>query len=299
MNKFRVPPDSSTVDPRIQEGNNPFIQRESIYGQSFNTRKFLQENTLSHHARMDPTSLMSTRYNTNLERTRSLNSYPMKPLRNQTSNDDQEKSVNNDITIGPLLHPSPYDELYATKYITEQTTGYSRRSVNRVYESPFKSKEDMTVYKFYKKHQTPTAPYIQIPAQLPQSAKSILHLPGPEVVPRFIEPKLEPHSTYQRSYKDVSYHEIVPSTQDTQLNVEQSYLSMKDNDTRFGRTSDGRVKQWKLIDLQDRWTKTKAQRRYHIDHPESVPYVGNQTIKAKKEILIADNIERHRMMTVR
>ena len=92
MNKFRVPQDSSTVDPCIQEGNKPFIQRESIYGQSYNTRKFLQENTLSYHARMDPTSLMSTRYNTNLERTRSLNSYPMKALHNQTSNNGQAKN---------------------------------------------------------------------------------------------------------------------------------------------------------------------------------------------------------------
>ncbi|CAF3642039.1 unnamed protein product [Rotaria sp. Silwood1] len=305
LNKFRVPQDASTVNTRVQEGDKPFIQRESTYGQSYNTRKFLQENTLLHHARSDPTCLMSTQYNTNLERARSMNSFPMKSAHNisfnnnDNNNNNNNKEKPNDILIGPLIHPSPYDELYATKYITEHTNGYSRRSANRVYDSPFKSKDDMIVYKFFEKKQTPVAPYLQIPQQLPDSAKNILRLPGPEVVPRFIEPKLEPHSTYQHSYKDVSFHETILPLPDTRSSFDPSILSMKDNDQRFGRTSDGRIKQWKLIDLQDRWTKTKAQRQYHIDHPESVPYVGEKTVQAKKEILIVDNIERQRMMTVR
>ncbi|CAF1100618.1 unnamed protein product [Rotaria sordida] len=301
LNKFRVPQDTSTVNTRIQEGNKPFIQRESTYGQSYNTRKFLQENTLLHHSRSDPTCLMSTQYNTNLERARSMNSYPMKPIHNISfnNNDNNNKEKTNDILIGPLIHPSPYDELFATKYITEHTDGYSRRSVNRVYDSPFKSKEDMTAYKFFEKKQTPVTPYLQISDQLPRSAKNVLRLPGPEVVSRFLEPKLEPHSTYQHSYKDVSFHETILPIQDARLSFDSNYLSMKDNDERFGRTSDGRIKQWKLIGLQDRWTKTKAQKQYHIDHPESVPYVGERTIQTKKEILIADNIERQRMMTVR
>ena len=76
MTKFRVPQQANNVDPRVQEGTKSFIQRESAYGQSFNTRKFLQENTLSPQARIDPTRLISTKYNSNLERVRSLNSYP-------------------------------------------------------------------------------------------------------------------------------------------------------------------------------------------------------------------------------
>ncbi|CAF4277377.1 unnamed protein product [Rotaria magnacalcarata] len=305
LNKCRVPQDANTVNARIQEGNTPFIQRESTYGDSYNTRKFLQENILSSDARSDPTSLMSTRYNTNIERARSMNSYPMKPMRSQSldtndhNNNNNDKEKSNDITVGPLLQPSPYDELYATNHITEHTNGYSRRSENRVYDSPFKNKGDMLAYKFYEKKQTPIAAYLQVADPLSREAKTPLHLPGPEMVARFIDPKLAKHSTYQQSYQDLSFHENISPMQDSRLSFDESYLSMKDSDPRFGRTADGRVKQWKLIDLQDRWTKTKAQRQYHMDHPESVPYVGDGTVQAKKEIVIADIVERQRMMTVR
>ncbi|CAF4443796.1 unnamed protein product [Adineta steineri] len=74
LNKLHVPQDASTVDSRVQEGDKQFIQRETVYGQGYNTRKFLQENTLQHYARVDPTNLMSTRYNNDLERTRIINS---------------------------------------------------------------------------------------------------------------------------------------------------------------------------------------------------------------------------------
>lgn len=242
---------------------------------------------------------MSTNYNKNIERTRSMNSYPLKSISNESNDDTTTKEKINDIIVGPLLHPSPYDELYATNHITEHTNGHSRRSVNRVYESPFKTKNDSLVYKFYERKQASTVPYLQVPDQLPRAIKTPLRLPGPEVVSRFVDPKLEQHSTYQQSYRDVSFHEMILPMDDTRGSIDGSYLSMKDDDPRFGRTSDGRVKQWKLIDIQDRWTKTKAQRQYHMDHSEHVPYVGDKTMQAKKEILIADNVERQRAMLVR
>ena len=286
MKKFRVPDDASTVDPRVQEGPHPFIQRESVYGQSYNTRKFIQENTLSAQARSDPAHLISTRYNTNLERVRSMNSYPTQSQPKSTA-DQQQENVSEDLILGPFLPPSPYNELYSSKYITEHTDGYSRRSTNRVYESPFKNQQDMLAYKFHKKQSTPVAAYAQMTGPpLTKSAKVRLALPGPEILSRSIEPKLEPHSTYQRSYKDISYHEAITPISLSKYTSDPSQ-------------SVGRNKQWKLVDLQDRWSKTKAQRQYHANHPEYVPYVGDGTMRAKKEILIADLIERQRMMTVR
>jgi hypothetical protein len=295
LKKFRVPDDASTVDPRVQEGSNPFVQRESVYGQSYNTRKFIQENTLSAQARSDPTRLISTRYNSNLERVRSMNSYPAQSPSTSVV-DQQQENVNEDLILGPFLPPSPYNELYSSKYITEHTDGYSRRSTNRVYESPFKNQQDMLAYKFHKKQSTPVPAYPQTTGQpLTKSAKVRLALPGPEILSRSVEPKLEPYSTYQRSYKDVSYHEAITPISLSKYTSEQSSQSVnQENEQSFGRS-----KQWKLIDLQDRWSKTKAQRQYHVNHPEYVPYVGDGTMRAKKEILIADLIERQRMMTVR
>lgn len=224
----------------------------------------------------------------------------MKSMDNQSfDNTNQEEKVNDDIILGPFLPPSPYTELYSTKYITEHTNGYSRRATDRVYESPFKNQQDMLAYKYYKKQQTSVSLYPQVSGQLPTSAKQVLSLPGPERVSRSIEPKLESHSIYQRSYKDLSFHETISPIQHMRTSYDPSRYSMKDNDERFSRTADGRLKQWKLIDLQDRWSKTNAQKQYHNNHPEYVPYVGDGTMKAKKEILIADIIDRQRMMTVR
>ena len=290
MNKFRVPQEVNAVDPRVQEGSNPFIQRESVYGQSFNTRKFLQENTLSPQARADPTRLISTRYNTNIERVRYANSSPIKSAPSQWIDAPEEKP-SEDIVLGPFLPPSPYNELFSSKHITEHTNGYSRRSTNRVYESPFKNQQDMLAYKFHKKPVTPPAIFhSQTTSQLPAAAKLNLSLPGPEIVSRSVEPKTALHSIYQRSYKDITYHEVIPPIYDSKA----PSISVKESEQSFSRG-----KQWKLIDLQDHWTKTKAQREYHADHPESVPYVGDATLRAKKEILIADRLERQRLMTVR
>ena len=272
------------------------IQRETVYGQSYNTRKFLEENTLAGHARTDPTALMSTGYNRNLERVRSLNSYPNPPAAEPSFVEEPQTS---DIVIGPLLPPAPYDELYATQYINEHSDGYSRRSVNRVYDSPFKGEHEAVVYKTYPKESTPVPLYPMKADALPRAAKTFIRLPGPEIVARSLEPTREPHSTYQHSYHDVAFEETITPMSEFKPHLAHNRLSMKDNDPRFGRTSDGRVKQWKLIDLQDHWTKSNAQRQYHLDHPENVPFVGDATIRAKKDIMIADIVEKQQIVTVR
>ncbi|CAF2871987.1 unnamed protein product [Rotaria sp. Silwood2] len=292
LNKLRVPNDATTVDTRIQEGNKQFVQRESIYGQAYNTKKFLQENTLLPNARTDATRLMSTTYNTNLERVRGLNSYPIKTTQNQSVNYNQEKI--NDFLISPVLRPSHNDEVYTTKYINEHTDGYSRRSTVRVYDSPFKNEQNTTMNELCQPQiihsQTNSLePFLSIPGQIPRSVKTNLRLPGPEVVARFIEPKVDTHTTYQRSFKDISYHETMPQTQ----------RSTKNNNQNLTRTLDNCFNECKLLDLQDQWSKTQAQQQYHIEHPESVPDVGNCTIRAKKEILVADTIAKRGMMTVR
>jgi len=228
---------------------------------------------------------MSTRYNSDLGRVRSLSSYPRKTIENPSVNNKQEKT--NDTLVSPVLRPSQYDELYTTKSIVEHTNGYSSRSTARVYDSPFKIKYDTSRNQFYQQEQQSNSfdPILSIPAQIPRSVKTTIRLPGPEIVARFIEPKLQPSTTYQHSYKDLSYHE--------------SRLQKQDNNRRVISASDNSLKQSKLLDLQERWSKTQAQQQYHIEHPEVVPDVGGNTIRAKKEILIADTIAKRAMMTVR
>lgn len=292
VNKLRAPNDAAAVNSRIQEGNQQFVQRETVYGQAYNTHKFLQENILLYHARIDPTRLMSTRYNNNLERVRNLNSYPIKTAQNQAVNNNQEKP--NDVLVSPVLRPTQNEEIYKTKHITEHTNGYSRRPTVRVYNSPFKSDKNANANRpsesLLSRSQTMfVEPIPVVPPQLTRSFKSSLRLPGPEVVARLVEPKIEKPTIYQRSYKDISYHETIPQTQH----------SMKGDNRCAVRTAANAPKDTNLLDLQDRWSKTQALQQYHSEHPESVPYVGDCTLRAKKEILIADTIAKRARMIVR
>jgi hypothetical protein len=281
---LHVPQDAGTVDSRTQEGDKPFVQRETAYGQAFNTRKFLQENALPHHARVDPSNLMSTTHNTNLERARSMNSYPLKTAPSQKKADEA--------LVSPLHYPSQYDDIYTTNHITEHTDGYSRRATTRVYDSPFKSEQNPSIHQIY---QDQTAqpqsrsfdPALQMPAQLPNSVKVDIRLPGPEMVARFVEPRYETDTTYQRSFKDISYHEGQP--RDT----------MRDNQQHYSQPSESSSGQRRLADIQNGWSKTQAQQQYQQENPSVPPYSSDTIMRAKKEVLLADTIAKHQAMIVR
>ncbi|CAF1597291.1 unnamed protein product [Rotaria magnacalcarata] len=289
LRNLRVPHDASTVDSRTQEGKKQFVQRVTIYGQAYNTKKFLQENTLLNNARIDPSRLMSTTYNNDLERVRSLNSFPMRVISNSSMNNYSEFPNAN--LVSPVIRPSTSAELYKTNSINEHTNGYLRRPTVRVYDSPFKTEHNTTVNKVSQQQTVhpQSNPSLQIPSQIPRSVKTNLRLPGPEVVARFTEPNIDPPTTYQRSYKDISYHETIPQIKRT----------TKNNHQDSNCSSNILLRECKLLDLQEQWTKTQAQQQYHIEHPEAVPYVGASTMRAKKEILIADAIAKKAMMTVR
>jgi hypothetical protein len=246
---------------------------------------------------------MSTTYNNNLERVRHSNSLPKLSTDYSSNNHEQESSSvnpNQQVIVGPLLHPAPYDELYSTKYINEHTDGYARRSTARVYDSPFKNEQDQTVYKIYDQSKpiahNQSASFdsnLTVASALPRAVKTAIGLPGPEVIARYIEPKFEPDTTYGRSYKDISYHENVPHL----LRSRQTTNSLRSS--RIDPTSFSLDRTMKLRDIQDRWSKTQAQRNYHTTYPETVPDVGHCTIRAKKEILLADIIQKQRMTLVR
>ena len=296
------------MDSRTQEGPQQFVQRETVYGQAYNARTFLQENALTPHARVDPGALMSTNYNQNLERVRCMTSLPKRPVDYPTEGNGQQppgQGSNGETLVSPVLYPTSYDELYTTKYITEHTDGYSRRSTARVYDSPFKGEHDRAIYKVYEQQasgQPQTIsfdPHLSIPAALPRGAKTAIRLPGPEVVARYVEPTGEPSTTYQRSYKDITFHESMPQIQGLNRSGRVRSQSMRNQVLQTSRVANSRDKEWKLRDLQDRWSKTQAQRDYHMAYPEAVPDVGGCTIRAKKEILIADTLAKRGMLTVR
>lgn len=283
LNKLHVAHDAGTVDSRTQEGEKQFIQRQSVYGQAYNTPKFLQNNTLVSHARADPSRLMSTRYNHYLGRVRSLNSFPTK-----TPENHKQRTVDHPL-VSPVLHPPITDPIYTTKSITEHSNGYSTRSTARVYQSPFKNPSDTNTNPFIQQasqaRTVPFDPILSIPAPLPRSVKTHIQLPGPEIVARSTEPTLEPKTTYQHGYKDITYHEAKPSQPPPMI--------------RSLTTLDQPMNRMSLGDIQERWSKTQALEQYHKEYPEAVPDVGGITLRARKEILIADTVAKKAALTIR
>ena len=285
LNKLRLPQDTGMVDARIQEGTQSVVQRQTAYGQSYNHRTFLQENTLSPNARVDPTILMSSNHNYDLERVRAMNSSPLK-LHEQNPS---EKSTNEVVLVSPNLRPASHIDLYSTNHINEQTNGYIRRSTARVYDSPFKGKYDQTAFMVTIQPGTNQSQtgitnlnYMSAPS-IPRVVKTPIGLPVPETVARSLQPNTEGRTTYQRSFKDVSYREIPSQEENSTKLLKHRSASMKNLDSRNDRSSS-------LREIQDRWSKTQALRDYHQAYPEPVPDVGHSTIRAKKEILIADTI---------
>lgn len=281
---MHVPQDAGAVDSRTQEGSKPFIQRETVYGQGYNTRKFLQENALPHHGRVDPTNLMSTRYNNDLERTRSLNSYPLKASPGQQRADEH--------LVSPLHYPPHSDDIYTTNHITEHTDGYARRSTTRVYDSPFKGEANPSVHQIYQDQASqPQArsfdPSLQMPAKLPNSVKVDIRLSGPETVARFVEPRYETETTYQRSFKDITFHEGRPDD------------GVRDNQPQYYDPSASGSGPFRLTEIQNGWSKTQAQQRYQQENPEVPPYSSDTIMRAKKEVLLADTILKHQKAMVR
>lgn len=221
-----------------------------------------------------------------------MNSFP------KTNSESQPTPISNsENLVSPVLRPLMDEEIYSTKTKSEHTDGYARRSTVRVYDSPFKGELDPTVHQIYQHNQrqqqqsnVPSGT-ISRPTVLPNAAKTAIRLPGPEIVARYLEPKVELPTTYQRSYKEITFHESIPRLSHA------SNLAKTRSQSMNGMNNID--KQVKLRELQDRWSKTQAQRDYHVAHPEAVPDVGGCTIRAKKEILIADTIAKRGMVTVR
>ena len=236
------------------------------------------------HARADPSRLMSTQYNHNLGRVRTFNSFPIKTPENPSTNNRQEKTEST--LVSPVLRPSHNDPLYNTKSIVERSNGYSTRSTARVYHSPFQSQCNTSTNQSDQQPQPVSFdPTLSIPAQLPRSVKTDIRLPGPEIVARFLEPTLQPKTTYQHSFKDITYHEKKPSPPHAM--------------SRSATTLDHRSKHLTLTDIQERWSKTQALRQYHEEYPEPVPDVGGITVRARKALLIADTIAKKAALTIR
>lgn len=286
LKKLSAPNDGGAVNARTQEGNTQFVQTQSTYGQSFNTPKFLQENRLAFHARTDPTRLMSTRFNGNLNRARSMNSYPLESTENLF-----QITKSNQPLVSPVLRPSNTDEIYSTNSIGEHTNGYIRRPTVRVYDSPFRNSINSNRTQSFKQEsndfQTKSFDTnLSIPKQIPRSVKTVISLPGQEIVAKLIEPTFAPRTTYQNAFKHVIYQELPFQAQKSTTRAQQS-------------STDTHPRRSQLKDIQERWSKTQALRDYHLEYPEPIPDVGGDTIRAKKEILLADEFAKRAALIIR
>lgn len=208
-------------------------------------------------------------------------SYPL-----ETTENLFPTTPSNQPLVSSVLRPSITDEIYSTNAISEHTNGYIRRPTVRVYDSPFQSSINANRTQSFKQQSRSFDPILSIPKQIPRSIKTVISLPGQEIVAKLVEPTFAPRTTYQHAFKDVIYQELPAQAQKTIEKPTQQSI-----DTRSNKSQ--------LKDIQEGWSKTQALQAYHLEYPEPIPDIGGNTIRAKKQILLADEFAKRAALIIR
>lgn len=299
---------------------NGIIQQQSTYGQSYNTKKFLQENTLSQtgnsHTNLEYTKLDQAELDyQNITLKSRADLIALKEY--QTGNakipgdmqragqivdklDAESKETTYPRYVGPIP-PEPYESLYCNTEITEMSDGNSKRDYLRVYDSPYVKpnnryealKTDLeTMQKFEEKALSDLAKQEEFKRIIHEKAMSdskvrITHVEkSQEMTARRALDKITelrdnqmPTSTYQSSYTNYifdtkkpcppnEYYKNIQYTQEPSVEVRVNNENIPKD----------------LVHLQDSWSKTLAQKKYHAAHPGGLADLRENIYSGKKII---------------
>lgn len=285
-----------SAEPVLQE--NGLILQQSTYGQSFNTKKFLQENPLVgtnhsdlHYAKLDQAeldhqniTLKSRADHIALNEYRIGNSGPGDLNKANKIVEKLDAESNKKEYPRYVGSTPPYEPLYCTNEITEMSDGYSKRDYQRVYDSPFVNptknyeplKTDLDAMKKYEtkvfnemvkqaedeKNLTEkniSDSYVRI-THIDKSQEQTSRKPLDKITE--IRRDQYPVSVYQSSYTPYSF-DIQKSCPPNQFYKDINYSQAPDTDARISNES----VPTDLVNLQDKWSKSLAHKNYHLAHP--------------------------------
>ncbi|RNA40418.1 hypothetical protein BpHYR1_013636 [Brachionus plicatilis] len=304
-----------SADPVLQD--NGLIQQQSTYGQSYSTKKFLQENPLAgtnhsnlHYVKLDQAeldhqniALKSRADHIALNEYRLGNSGPddlNKANQIVDKLDAESKETEYPRLVGPKP-PAPYEPLYCTTEITEMSDGNSKRDYQRVYDSPFVNqtkryeplKTDLEAMKNYEaRAMNEMAKREEYDRNLVNKSMNDLQVrithvdKSQEQTARRALDKIteirrdqNPVSIYQSSYAPYSFDTQKPCPPN-EFYKDIKYSQDTSNSERISNDSVPR----NLINLQDSWSKSLAHKKYHSGHPGGLADLRENIHTGKKII---------------
>lgn len=311
--------EANLLDPRISaqpvRQENGFILKQSVYGDTFNTKKYLQENEFSTQRLTEPLYVSKDAAELDYQDIAlkskadelALNDYkagitdnPKDVFRAQFVIDEverYEKSLRNNQyprLSGPLN--DPYEPIYNTTEICETSDGFKNRETLRVYDSPYSSakptyealhvdlKTLAEIEQKKKEHEARVAQELANEKQnSDQNDATIKDYSRDRVARRHNDPIRSqfPISVYQNNYSKIEFvHEEKCAPNDYYERIH--YTDMKEPVYKKPHAS-------RFIELRDKWSKTSAQQKF-LNHYSTPTVDLRQNIKTGKKQILASPI---------
>lgn len=266
-----------SAHPVIQEDG--FILQQSTYGDSYNTKKYLQEHEL--------VSMQATKQPVYEKLDQSTLNGQNVVLK---SKETQPEDANSYPRVWGPMPPEPYEPLYCNNHISEMSDGYSKRFYHRVYDSPNVTfppryaalKTDQEAMHKYEEKQMVESMRRQeylddLHRQKMDKAREseISHVKEERAARRDLDNATQavqnqtPQSTYSSSYTKYSFDRL---------------KKCPPNEFYKSAVYTGHSKPRDLIGLQDSWSKTHAHRQFHSAYPTKPADLRENIHTGKKKI---------------
>ena len=273
--KSTLQPQVNTADVRTQE--NGIILTESTTGSSYNTPKFLQENSLSQELRKEPLLLMSNQ-NQDLDRVRSV------------LNPRSRKSVHfaDDIMVATGAGSEPIRLSSANIENPREEQPYTERPAT----SPAKIEQKRVSFESNTKNnssvklsETRPSALFDFPVDLPKNRISSRHMPNGVNQFESKSSNIQPANS--------KYSWATSSAYENQFPGSFIDLGYKDDDPRFHyRVGTGLPRpQSTLLKIQDSFTKSDAKKKFYQAFPETNPDLRENIVSGKRHVFNGINAQ--------
>lgn len=295
----------ATSRPRVQEGE--YVLKEDVMGDSYNTKKFLQENKLDGNIRIEPTHVISHE-NQNLERTRERVA-PRQPTRKLNL---KNKSVHfsDDVQVQNMLQNMPVKILDSSKPLSNieedelkcslgpneaSSTGHTEARPQKVNLSGC---SHLYITGDTRNLAENLRPSPRVPTIVARNTEPIVR---PSVVSFSRDSQLKPAPVSETidEFRSLSTN-FMPTGLSSDMPTRSSYASQypvydlsEKKDLRFSwEPGSGLPRpQSCLLDLQNSFIKSEVRKRFHRTYPEMNPEIRMNINTGKKHNFFGMNAQ--------
>ena len=292
INLKREPKESQLTQPNCdaKTEENGFVLKQTTYGDSYNTKKFLQQHELDQSTReykqLDPAAiehqnivLKSRIDQVALEQylNESTSQVDLKHATELVDKADEQSLIEEYPRLKGPMAPEPFETLYCSNEIGEQSDGYAKRQYHRVYKSPNPNvpseqvkfeplRTDVEAMQEYEAKALKEAEDNEL--YLKQLNEKMMNMRSYEInhTPDIRIPRRKEHKQLNGTTYSVDYTPFEIDTQKQPCPPNQFNKSVDYTESTQKKLRNGQLPR-DLTDLQDRWSKTIAIKRFHSAHP--------------------------------